>query len=249
MIWFVGAGPGDKDLITLKGYRLLQQADMVIYAGSLVNEALLEYARPGARLYNSAHLNLEEIISLMEKAHQQGENVVRLHTGDPSIYGAIGEQMERLDSKNIPYQIVPGVSSFLAAAAALQREYTVPDQTQTLIITRMEGRTPVPAAENMSLLASHGSSMAIFLSADLIESVVKELLEGGYSLDTPAAVVEKASWPEERVVQGDLGTIAALTREAGINKTALILVGSFLSSTGRSKLYDREFSHGYRNKT
>lgn len=246
MIWFIGAGPGDPELITLKGYKLLQSADTVIYAGSLVNKALLDFTRPNTKIFNSAELDLEEIVELMAAGHQRGENVVRLHTGDPSLYGAIGEQMDLLDRLNIPYQIVPGVSSFLAAAAALQREYTVPEETQTLIITRMEGRTPVPPAEDMKLLAAHGSSMVIFLSVDMIEKVVRQLLQGGYSLDTPAAVIEKASWPEERAVQGSLGTIAALTREAGINKTALIMVGNFLSNTGRSKLYDREFSHGFR---
>lgn len=246
MIWFIGAGPGDPELITLKGYKLLQSADTVIYAGSLVNKALLDFTRPNTKIYNSAELDLEEIVELMAAGHQRGENVVRLHTGDPSLYGAIGEQMDLLDRLNIPYQIVPGVSSFLAAAAALQREYTVPEETQTLIITRMEGRTPVPPAEDTKLLAAHGSSMVIFLSVDMIEKVVRQLLQGGYSLDTPAAVIEKASWPEERAVQGSLGTIAALTREAGINKTALIMVGNFLSNTGRSKLYDREFSHGFR---
>ena len=246
MICFVGAGPGDPELITLKGYKLLQEADLVIYAGSLVNEALLQYTRPGTRIFNSAQLNLEEIVDLMDEAHTQGQNVVRLHTGDPSLYGAIGEQMNLLTDRGIPYLVVPGVSSFLAAAASLQREYTVPDETQTLIITRLEGRTPVPPAEEMRLLAAHGSSMVIFLSVDMIEKVVLQLLEGAYTPETPAAVVEKASWPEERVVEGNLGNIAALTRAAGINKTALIMIGKFLSSSGKSKLYDREFSHGFR---
>jgi len=246
MIYFVGAGPGDPELITLKGHRLLQQADLVIYAGSLVNPALLGCTRPGTLIYDSARLNLEEIVTLMEQGHARGEEVVRLHTGDPSLYGAIGEQMELLDGKDIPYQVVPGVSSFLAAAAAVQREYTVPEATQTLIITRLEGRTPVPPAEDMRLLAAHGSSMVIFLSVDMIEKVVEQMRQGGYPGETPAAVVEKASWPEERVVLGTLDSIAALTRAAGINKTALIMVGDFLHSTGKSKLYDREFSHGYR---
>jgi len=246
MIYFVGAGPGDPELITLKGYHLLKRADLVIYAGSLVNEKLLDYTRPETKIYNSAQLNLEEIVELMAEGHSRGEMVVRLHTGDPSLYGAIGEQMQALDDREIPYEIVPGVSSFLAAAAAVQREYTVPDETQTLIITRIEGRTPVPPAEDMKLLAAHGSSMVIFLSVDMIEKVVEQMLQGGYSPETPAAVVEKASWPEERIVRGTLSTIAALTRAEGINKTALIMVGKFLQDTGKSKLYDREFSHGYR---
>mgnify|MGYP000913799186 CR=1 FL=1 len=245
MIWFVGAGSGDPELLTLKGYRLLKQADLVVYAGSLVNEALLQYARPEARLVNSAPLNLEEIVEVMVKAYRRGEQVVRLHTGDPSLYGAIGEQMELLDKANIPYSVVPGVSSFLAAAASLEKEYTIPDGTQTVIITRMEGRTPVPEREQMRLLAQHRSSMAIFLSVGLIEQVVKELLEH-YPPDTPAAVVEKASWPEERVLTGQLQEVAGLVAQAGIKKTALILVGEFLRQSGKSKLYDRDFSHEYR---
>lgn len=245
MIWFVGAGSGDPELLTLKGYRLLKQADLVVYAGSLVNEALLQYARPEARLVNSAPLNLEEIVEVMVKAYRRGEQVVRLHTGDPSLYGAIGEQMELLDKANIPYSVVPGVSSFLAAAASLKKEYTIPDGTQTMIITRMEGRTPVPEREQMRLLAQHRSSMAIFLSVGLIEQVVEELLEH-YPPDTPAAVVEKASWPEERVLTGQLQEVAGLVAQAGIKKTALILVGEFLRQSGKSKLYDRDFSHEYR---
>jgi precorrin-4/cobalt-precorrin-4 C11-methyltransferase len=248
MIYFVGAGPGDPELITLKGYQLLKEADLVIYAGSLVNEKLLTYTRSDIKIYNSASLDLEEIVELMAAGHSRGETVVRLHTGDPSLYGAIGEQMDQLDDRGIPYEVVPGVSSFLAAAAAVQREYTVPDETQTLIITRMEGRTPVPPTGDMKLLAAHGSSMVIFLSVDMIEKVVQQLLQGGYSLETPAAVVEKASWPEEQVVKGTLGTIASLTREAGINKTALIMVGNCLQESGKSKLYDREFSHGFRKQ-
>lgn len=245
MIHFVGAGSGDPDLITLKGYKLLQKADLVVYAGSLVNEALLQYARPGARLVNSAPLNLEEIVSQMAASYRNGEQVVRLHTGDPSLYGAIGEQMELLKKENIPYTVVPGVSSFLAAAASLKKEYTIPDGTQTVIITRMEGRTPVPELEQMRLLAQHQASMAIFLSVGLIEQVVRELLES-YPPDTPAAIVEKASWPEERVLVGTLQEAARLTAEAGIKKTALILVGEFLRQSGQSKLYDRDFSHEYR---
>lgn len=245
MIWFVGAGAGDPELITLKGYHLMQEAELIIYAGSLVNPALLGYARNEARIVNSASLDLDEIVKLMAEAYQKGEKVVRLHTGDPSIYGAIGEQMAKLDELGIPYAVVPGVSSFLAAAASLGREYTIPDGTQTLIITRMEGRTPVPTTEEMKSLAAHGSSMAIFLSVGMIDLVVNELLNA-YSPETPAAVVEKASWPEERKIVGTLESIADLTRAAGINKTALILVGDFLRNTGRSKLYDKGFSHGFR---
>ena len=245
MIYFVGAGSGDPELITLKGYKLLQEADLVVWAGSLVNEEVLEYTKKGAKLVNSAHLDLEEIVEVMAAAYNKGENVVRLHTGDPSLYGAIGEQIEMLKQKGIPFKIVPGVSSFLAAAASIQKEYTIPDATQTVIITRMEGRTPVPAKENLAGLAAHGSSMAIFLSVGMIEQVVRQLLEG-YSPDTPAAVVEKASWPEERILTGTLANLAQLTKDAGITKTALILVGNFLKDTGKSKLYDKEFTHEFR---
>jgi len=245
VIYFVGAGSGDPELITLKGYKLLQEADLVVWAGSLVNEEVLEYTKKGAKLVNSAHLDLEEIVEVMAAAYNKGENVVRLHTGDPSLYGAIGEQIEMLKQKGIPFKIVPGVSSFLAAAASIQKEYTIPDATQTVIITRMEGRTPVPAKENLAGLAAHGSSMAIFLSVGMIEQVVRQLLEG-YSPDTPAAVVEKASWPEERILTGTLANLAQLTKDAGITKTALILVGNFLKDTGKSKLYDKEFTHEFR---
>lgn len=211
MIYFVGAGARDPELITLKGYKLLQEAQLVIYTGSLINKAILKYASPGAELISSAGLNLQEIISLMEDACKRSKKVVRLHTGDPSLYGAIGEQMEALKAKNIPFSIVPGVSSFLAAAASLQREYTVPGGTQTVIITRMEGRTHVPASENLQHLAVHGASMVIFLSTAMIDKVVDELLKS-YSPDTPAAVVEKASWPEERIIRGPLNKISVLAK-------------------------------------
>lgn len=246
MIYFVGAGPGDPELITLKAYRLLKKADLVIYAGSLINPQILEHCTAGTEMINSAHLNLEEIVTLMTAAYARGQLVVRLHTGDPGLYGAIGEQMDLLEQKGIPYSIVPGVSSFLAAAASLKREYTVPDGSQTLIITRQQGRTPVPPSERLSSLAVHRASMAIFLSAGMIEEVTAELLEE-YPPDTPAAVVEKASWEEERILRGSLQDLEKMVREAGITKTALILVGNFLSDTGRSQLYDREFSHEYRS--
>lgn len=246
MIWFVGAGAGDPELITLKGYKLLQKADLVIYAGSLVNPALLDYARPEAITVNSASLNLNEIIKHMAEAYQKGQSVVRLHTGDPSLYGAIGEQMDKLEELGIPYAVVPGVSSFLAAAASLKREYTIPDGCQTLIITRMEGRTPVPESETIRALANHGCSMAIFLSVGMIDEVTQEL-QKEYPAGTPAAVIEKASWPEERIIKGTLENITDLTQAAGIKKTALILVGDFLSQTGTSKLYDKGFSHGFRS--
>ena len=245
MIHFVGAGPGDPEMITLKGYRLLQKADLVVYAGSLVNPELLCYTRQDVRLVNSASLSLEEIVGIMTEYHQNGAHVVRLHTGDASIYGAIGEQMEELKQREIPYTIVPGVSSFLAAAATLGKEYTVPGGSQTVVVTRREGRTPVPQGEKLSSLASHGSSMVIFLSAGLVEQVQEELLQG-YPPQTPVAVVYRASWPDEKVVQGTLDNLAELARNSNITKTALIMVGDFLQETGRSKLYHEDFSHGFR---
>ncbi len=245
MIYFVGAGPGDPEMITLKGYRLLQEAGLVIYTGSLINPQILEYAREGARLVNSATLELEEIVEQMLTFHQEGGTVVRLHTGDASLYGAIGEQMEELERRRAPYTVVPGISSFLAAAASMKKEYTVPGGSQTVIVTRMEGRTPVPEKENLASLATHGASMVIFLSAGMVKQVQEELLRG-YSPETPVAVVYKASWPDEKTVRGTLGNLEAITREAGITRTALILVGDFLDKTGQSLLYHREFSHGYR---
>lgn len=245
MIYFVGAGPGDPELITLKAYRLLQQADLLIYTGSLINPALLDYCSPVCERVNSAFLDLEEILSLMIKAYHDGRQVVRLHTGDPSLYGAMGEQMEGLKREGIPYSVVPGVSSFLAAAASLQREYTVPELTQTLIITRIKGRTPVPESERLSRLAMIGSSMVIFLSVGMIEAVAAELAQA-YPLDTAVAVVERASWPDERILQGTLAELPEMCRMAGIKKTALIMVGDFLSESGLSRLYDGDFRHEFR---
>ncbi|ABO51215.1 precorrin-4 C11-methyltransferase [Desulforamulus reducens MI-1] len=247
MIYFVGAGPGDPELLTVKAWRLLQQADLVVYAGSLVPQQVMGCCREDARLVDSAPLVLEDIISLMVEYHGRNQLVVRLHTGDPSIYGAIGEQMEILDKMDIPYQIVPGVSSFLAAAAAVKREYTVPGGSQTVIITRLAGRTPVPAEQELSGLARHRASLAVFLSVGMVEKVRQELLQG-YEPNTPVAVVERASWPEERVCRGTLQELAQLVERAGIKRTALILVGEFLTSGGRSLLYDAGFEHGYRKE-
>lgn len=247
-IYFVGAGPGDKDLITLKGYKLLSQADIVIYAGSLVNPDLLDYCKSGSRLYDSAGMNLEEIIDLMREGAEKDLLVVRLQTGDISIYGSIREQAEELKKFNIGYESVPGVSSFLGAAGALGIEYTVPEVSQSLIITRIEGRTPVPKLESLKSFASHQTSMAIFLSVQNIDSVVDQLLEGGYPADTPVAVVYKATWPDQDLVRGTLEDIAGKVKEAGIKKTALILVGRFLGHEyNYSKLYDKYFSHEYRD--
>lgn len=247
MIHFVGAGPGAPDLITLRGKNLLERADVVIYAGSLVNPALLGYAKEGCDIYNSASMTLEEVINVMEAAERDGKETVRLHTGDPSVYGAIREQMDCLDERNIPYENVPGVSSFCGAAAALHAEYTLPGVSQTVILTRLEGRTPVPEKERMASLAAHGASMAVFLSAGMTNELSKELIEGGYLPQTPAAIVYKATWPDEKVIRTTVGGLAKAAKEAGIQKTALILVGGFLGdSYERSKLYDPQFSHEFR---
>ncbi len=247
-IYFVGAGPGDKELITLKGYRLLSQADIVIYAGSLVNPDILDYCKSGARLYDSAGMNLEEIIDIMREGAKKDLLVVRLQTGDISIYGSIREQAEELKKLDIDYESIPGVSSFLGAAGALGIEYTVPEVSQSLIITRIEGRTPVPKLESLRSFASHQTSMAIFLSVQDIDRVVYQLLEGGYPIDTPVVVVYKATWPDQELVRGSLEDIADKVKAAGIKKTALILVGRFLGNEySYSKLYDKHFSHEYRD--
>lgn len=244
MIHFVGAGPGAPDLITLRGAELIRNADCIIYAGSLVNPALLAMAKDGCSIYNSAEMTLEQVLKVMRET--SGE-LVRLHTGDPSIYGAIKEQMDALDEEKIAYDITPGVSSFSGAAAAVHAEYTLPGVSQTVILTRREGRTPVPESEKLSSLAQHGSSMVIFLSTGMLEEVQKDLLQGAYTEQTPAAIVYKATWPEEKVARCTLGTLTKTGTEAGIHKTALILVGDFLAGDyERSKLYDPGFTTGYR---
>ena len=246
-IYFVGAGPGDKELITLKAYKLLSKADIVIYAGSLVNQELLEYCKDDCIIYDSAKMNLEEIIELMENGAKNDKLVVRLQTGDISIYGSIREQGEELKKLGIEYESIAGVSSFLGAAASMGIEYTVPEISQSLIITRIEGRTPVPEKEKLELFASHQTSMAIFLSVQNIDKVSKRLIEGGYKSETPVAVVYKASWPDEKIVLGNLDNIAKKVKEEGIKKTALILVGDFLGDEyNYSKLYDKFFTHEYR---
>jgi precorrin-4/cobalt-precorrin-4 C11-methyltransferase len=245
-VYFIGAGPGDPELITLKGKRLIESADIIIYAGSLVNPEVIAGREPGCQVYDSAKMDLPEIIHVMAEAMKDGKSVARVHTGDPSLFGAIREQMEELDKLGIGYEVVPGVSSFTAAAAAIQKEFTVPGISQTVICTRVEGRTPVPANEKLSLLASHKTSMAIFLSVQMIEEVVSELLVH-YPPQTPVAIVEKASWPEQRIAQGTLITIAAKAREMGMNKTAQILVGNFMAPEfNNSLLYDPNFSHEFR---
>ncbi|WP_371368789.1 Cobalt-precorrin-4 C(11)-methyltransferase [Sporomusa rhizae] len=246
-VFFVGAGPGDPELITVKGQRLLGQADIIIYAGSLVNPALLSLAKNGAAIYNSASMTLDEVISVMVSGVQDNKLVVRLHTGDPSIYGAIQEQMDALALKEINFEVIPGVSSFLATAAALKQEYTLPDVSQTVIITRLEGRTPVPEKEKLVKLASHEATMCIFLSVHMLDNVVKELADGGYSYDTPVAIVQKASWPDEKIFRATLATIAKIARENNIDRTAMIVVGKVLHTDyALSRLYAPEFGHMFR---
>ena len=248
MIHFVGAGSGAADLITVRGAKLLAQANVIIYAGSLVNPALLDYAAPECAIHNSATMTLEEVIAVMCAAEQKGQTTVRLHTGDPCLYGAIREQMDILDERGIAYDYTPGVSSFCGAAAALNAEYTLPGVSQSVIITRMEGRTPVPAGEAMRKMASHGCSMVIFLSTGLLQKLEEELLAGGtYTKDTPAALVYKATWPDEKVFPCTVGTLAKTAQENNITKTALVCVGSFLNSSyERSKLYDPTFTTEFR---
>lgn len=248
MVHFVGAGSGAADLITLRGMRLLQQADVIIYAGSLVNPQLLEYKKPRAVVHNSARMTLEEVLAVMEQAHREQKEILRLHTGDPCLYGAIREQMDALDARGIPYDDTPGVSSFQAAAAALNLEYTLPEVSQSVIITRMEGRTPVPEREQIESLAAHGATMVIFLSAGMMSQLQERLLAGGYTTQTPAAIVYKASWPQEQSYVCTVGTLAETAAENGITKTALILVGETVaqSNYARSKLYDPSFTTEYR---
>ena len=247
MIYFVGAGSGAPDLITVRGAKLLEQADVIVYAGSLVNPALLEYKKEGCTVYNSATMTLEEVMDVMIPAARAGKLVVRLHTGDPCVYGAHREQMDVLDREGLDYEVVPGVSSFCGAAAALKAEYTLPDVSQTVILTRMEGRTPVPPKEKIELLAAHGATMVIFLSAGQLEKLSERLIEGGYTADTPAAIVYKATWPEEKVVRTTVGGLAQAARAEGITKTALITVGGFLGDVyERSKLYDPTFTTEFR---
>lgn len=247
MIHFVGAGPGAPDLITLRGAELLKKTDVIIYAGSLVNPALLQYAKPGCQVYNSAEMTLEEVIDVMKDAEAKDLDTVRLHTGDASLYGAIREQMDLLDELEIEYEDVPGVSSFSGAAAALNAEYTLPDVSQSVVITRMAGRTPVPEKESIRSFAEHDCTMVIFLSTGLLEEVSQELMEGGYDADAPAAIVYKATWPEEKVVRCTVSTLAQAAKDNGITKTALILVGGFLGSEyERSKLYDPTFTTEFR---
>ena len=247
-VHIVGAGTGDPELIARKGYRLVQEADVVIYAGSLVNPAILEACKEGCEIHNSASMSLDDVLAVTKASVAEGKTVVRLHTGDPAIYGAIQEQMDALKEMGITYDVTPGVSSFLATAAALQQEYTLPNVTQTVIITRMEGRTPMPEKEKLSMLASHGATMCIFLSVQMIDKVAAELIEGGYDKTTPVAIVVKASWPDQRIIRGTLETIADVVAEEGVIRQAMIVVSRVLDTDYElSKLYDKGFAHMYRD--
>nr|WP_297873275.1 precorrin-4 C(11)-methyltransferase [uncultured Blautia sp.] len=251
MIHFVGAGSGAADLITLRGKKFLEEADVVIYAGSLVNPQLLEYTKEGSSIYNSAKMTLEEVLEVMTTAEQEGKNTVRLHTGDPCLYGAIREQMDILDEKGIAYDYCPGVSSFCGAASALNLEYTLPNVSQSVIITRMAGRTPVPEKESIESFAAHHATMVVFLSTGLLEELSKRLIAGGYEPDTPAAIVYKATWEDEKSFVCTVETLAQTARENHITKTALMVIGDAVAhhSYERSKLYDPGFTTEFRKGT
>lgn len=248
MVHFVGAGSGAVDLITLRGKKLLEEADVVIYAGSLVNPELLQFCKEDCSCYNSAKMTLEEVLAILEQAHRQGKDCVRLHTGDPCVYGAVREQMDALDRLGIPYDSCPGVSSFCGAAAALNLEYTLPDVSQSVIITRVAGRTPVPERESIRSFAQHHASMVVFLSTGLLEQLSQELIAGGYEPDCPAAIVYKATWPDEEKYICTVATLAACAKEHNITKTALTLVGDMVlhSNYRRSDLYNPNFTTAFR---
>lgn len=246
-VFFVGAGPGDPELITVKGQKLLQQADIIIYAGSLVHPSLLGYAKDGCEIHNSASMTLPQVIDTIDAGVKAGKQVVRLHTGDPAIYGAIQEQMIELDKLGIEYSVVPGVSSFLATAAALKKEYTLPGISQTVIVTRNEGRTPVPDREKLRSLAAHQATMCIFLSITMLDKVVEELIAGGYEPSTPIAIVQRATWPEQRIFKATLETICKEIEGQGVDRTAMIVVSRCLDADFElSRLYAPEFSHMFR---
>lgn len=249
-IHFVGAGPGAVDLITVRGMELLKKADIVIYAGSLVNPAILEYAK-NATVYNSAKMTLEEVLAVMVKGYEGGMEIVRLHTGEPSIYGAIREQMDALKAKGIPFDSCPGVSACFGAAASLNLEYTLPEVSQSLIITRMEGKTKVPERESIESFASHQATMAIYLSTSMLEELEKRLIDGGYAKDTPAAIVYKATWPQEEAYICTVDSLSSVARAHNITKTALILVGDVIATSEyeKSRLYAADFSTEYRKAT
>lgn len=246
MVYFIGAGPGDPELLTIKGKRLIDEADVIIYAGSLVNKEILKEAKSTAEIYNSASMTLEEVIEIMKDGESKNKKVVRVHTGDPAIFGAHREQMDKLSQLGIAYEVIPGVSSFLATAAALKKEYTLPGVSQTVILTRMEGRTPMPPKEKLADLAKHNATMIIFLSVGMIDELASTLRQE-YRENTPVAVVYKASWEDEKIVRGTLLDIAGKVKDAGIQKTALTVVGDFLGNDYElSKLYDKHFTHEFR---
>ncbi|NNJ30600.1 precorrin-4 C(11)-methyltransferase [Lacrimispora defluvii] len=251
MVHIVGAGPGAPDLITVRGKELLEKADVIIYAGSLVNPALLDYKKADCAVYDSAKMTLEEVIEVVVQAESGGKMTVRLHTGDPCIYGAIREQMDELDHRGISYEICPGVSSFCGAASAMKMEYTLPEVTQSVIITRMAGRTPVPERESIASFAAHGATMVIFLSTGMLKELSNELIRGGYSPETPAAICYKATWPEEKTVVCTVSTLEECAQREQIRKTALILVGDAVSQSNysRSLLYDPSFTTEFRKGT
>lgn len=251
MINFVGAGSGAADLITVRGKKLLEEADIIIYAGSLVNPQLLDYAKEGCLIYNSAKMTLEEVLQVMIEESPKGKEIVRLHTGDPSLYGAIREQMDVLDKEGIEYAYCPGVSSFCGAAAALNLEYTLPNVSQSVIITRMAGRTPVPEKESIESFAAHQATMVVFLSTGLLDQLSERLIEGGYTADTPAAIVYKATWEDEKSFVCTVGTLARTARENNITKTALMIIGDVVGCRDydRSKLYDPGFTTEFRKGT
>lgn len=247
MVHIVGAGCGAIDLITLRGKKHLEEADVIIYAGSLVNKELLSFAKKDCEIYDSAKMTLEEVVNVIIKAEKEKKTTVRLHTGDPSLYGAIGEQIREFEKHGIVYDITPGVSAFSGAAASLKTEYTLPDVSQTVIITRAAGKTPVPEDEKLSALASHKATMVLFLSTGLLDKVTKELTDGGYAPDTPAAIVYKASWDDEKVCRCTVGTLKRTADDNNITKTALIVIGDFLNKDfSRSMLYDPNFTTEYR---
>ncbi len=248
-VYFIGAGPGDPELLTIKARKIIETADVIVYADSLINPEICSCARNSAEIYPSASLTLEETHRIISEAAKTGKTVVRLQSGDPDIFGAINEQMALLDQDGITYEVIPGVSSVFAAAAALKNELTIPELSQTVIITRLEGKTPVPAKEKLRSLAEHQSTMAIFLSVSMAKQVVSELLAGGYAQETPVAVVYRASWPDQKILRTTLKDLAAKVKESGVTRQALILIGGFLEAREiqvKSKLYDREFKHGYR---
>ena len=248
MVYFVGAGTGAEDLITVRGMRLLEKADVIVYAGSLVNPKLLEYAKEGCKIHNSAKMTLDEVIAVIKEAEEKGKTIVRLHTGDPSIYGAVREQMDELERLGIAYESCPGVSACFGAAAAMNLEYTLPGISQSLIITRMEGKTKVPSKESIESFAAHQASMAIYLSAGMLEELSRRLIAGGYREETPAALIYKATWPEEEAHVCTIKTLPEVARANGITKTALVLVGDVIAHQNyrKSRLYAPDFSTEYR---